>query len=133
MRKILKKSSEAPYTFTLYISPLNVLRFFKLISTVILIKESDIKLIKLRNSNIKTLIVENVIAETDLKWKKKNKKREIYKIVVPGRLVISQKNQLQALDILKDLHSIGLNVSITFMGKGTDLNLIKQKSNETIH
>ena len=104
--------------------------FFKLISSVILIKESDIKLIKLRNSNIKTLIVENVIAETDLKWKKNNEKREIYKIVVPGRLVISQKNQLQALDILKDLHSIGLNVSITFMGKGPDLNLIKQKSNE---
>lgn len=104
--------------------------FFKLISSVILIKESDIKLIKLRNSNIKTLIVENVIAETDLKWKKNNEKREIYKIVVPGRLVISQKNQLQALDILKDLHSIGLNVSITFMGKGTDLYLIKQKSNE---
>lgn len=104
--------------------------FFRLISRIILIKESDIKLIKLRSSNIKTLLIENVIAETDLKWKKNNQNRKIFKIVVPGRLVISQKNQLQALDILKDLHSLGLNVSMTFMGKGTDLNLIKQKSNE---
>ena len=104
--------------------------FYGLISRIILIKEADIDKIKLRSRDIKTLLVENVIAETDLKWKKNIQNRDIFKIVVPGRLVTRQKNQLQALDILKNLHAVGLNVSITFMGNGTDLDLIKRKSRE---
>ncbi len=104
--------------------------FYKLISSAILIKESDIKLIKIRNKKIKTLVIENIILETNLKWKKNIQNSKKFKIVVPGRLIISQKNQLLALDILKELQKIGLNVSITFMGKGSDLNIIEHKTNE---
>lgn len=104
--------------------------FFKLLSEVILIKESDEKIIRLRNDKLKSLVIENVIKKVDFKWKKDNKKIKKFKIVVPGRLVVSQKNQLQALEILKELHFLGLDVSMVFMGSGKDLSLIKNKSTE---
>ena len=37
---------------------------------------------------------------------------------------------MQALEILKELHFLGLDVSMVFMGSGKDLSLIKNKSTE---
>lgn len=105
--------------------------FFKFVSNVILIKESDAQLLVERGARkAKVLVVENSIRPTELKWERPEISASRFKIVVPGRLVDRQKEQKRALEILKRIRARGIPATMTFMGEGPDLDILVDRAGE---